>query len=279
MNSRKAAFTFAPTPAHEAQGVTILRAIGAERMAILDPFLLLDHASIPANSDMVGFPRHPHRGIETLSYVLEGEVGHRDSLGNEGKVSAGGAQWMTAGNGIFHEEMLLPGETGAEFLQLWFSLPQHLKRIPAAYSGAPSETIPHVDAEGVTVRIVAGHFNGMAGPFQDIAVKPTILDVTIESGCRMFIPSTLGDAAVAYVVRGQIMVDDQTVTAPELIVFTDGDSIPLHAGPEGGRLLYVSAKPLYEPILQYRSLVMNTPEDIRESLQMIEAGTFGKNSD
>jgi quercetin 2,3-dioxygenase len=196
MKNRQAGFVFAPTPTDEAPGVTIRRAIGGERMAILDPFLLLDHPTVAASSDVVGFPRHPHRGIETLSYVLVGEVGHKDSLGNEGTVGAGGAQWMTAGNGIFHEEMLIPGPDGAEFLQLWFSLPRDQKRIAPAYVGAQANEVPEVVVVGATVRVVAGSFQGVEGPFHGIAVQPTVLDVSLEAGQSLDIPTAAGEAAI-----------------------------------------------------------------------------------
>jgi len=276
MNERPAAILFAPTAVDEAKGVTIRRVIGGDRMAILDPFLLLDHASIKAESDVVGFPRHPHRGIETLSYVLTGEVGHKDSIGNESIVGPGGTQWMTAGNGIWHEEMMKPGAEGAEMLQLWFSLPRAQKRIPAAYLGGPADTVPEVEKASGIVRVVAGEFEETKGLFQGIAVDPTVLDVTLHANSTIEIPTELTHATFAYVVRGNATSGDKKIKSPEVVVYGDGDYISITAGPEGARFLFVSAKPLHEPILQYRSLVMNTVDDIGESLAMIEDGTFGK---
>lgn len=244
-------------------------------MAILDPMILLDHASIGADSPLVGFPRHPHRGIETLSYVLSGEVGHKDSKGNEGKVGAGGSQWMVAGNGIWHEEMLIPGPEGAEFLQLWFSLPKDKKRIPCGYYGGPSDAIPTVTEGEATIRVVAGAYQDQPGFFQEIVTQPTVLDVSLRPSGRIEIPVPVGDAVIAYVVRGTVRAGDRSATQPEVIVFGEGDSVEVTAGPERGRFLLVSAKPLEEPILQYRSFVMNTADDIRETVEMIESGTFG----
>lgn len=275
MSSRQAAFSYTPTSVNEAQGVTINRVIGGDRMAILDPFILLDHASIEAASDVVGFHRHPHRGIETLSYVLKGEVGHKDSLGNEGIVGPGGTQWMTAGNGIWHEEMMKAGPDGAEMLQLWFSLPADKKRIPAGYVNGPSETVPQVDIAGGAVRVVAGSFNGTNGIFQEIAVRPTILDVTLEEGAALTIPTDADQEAFLYIVRGSATAGGQTATEPKIIVFAAGEQVEVTAGVNGARFLFCAAKPLGEPILQYRSFVMNTPEDIRETLAMIGDGTFG----
>jgi len=276
MKQREAGFIFAPTPVDEAKGVTIRRVIGGERMAILDPFILLDHASIEATSDVVGFPRHPHRGIETLSYVLLGEVGHKDSQGNEGQVGPGGSQWMTAGDGIYHEEMLVPGPDGAEFLQLWFSLPADKKRIPAAYNGGPAEDIPEVSTREATVRVVAGSFGGVDGLFTGIAVNPTVLHIALSPGGTVEVPAAAGEAAFAYVVRGSAQCGGAWATAPKVIVLSDGDAATFTGSDSGAQILFVAAKPLNEPILQYRSFVMNTVEEIQETLAMIKAGTFAK---
>ncbi len=275
MSSRLAAFSYTPTSVNEAQGVTINRVIGGDRMAILDPFILLDHASIEAASDVVGFHRHPHRGIETLSYVLKGEVGHKDSLGNEGIVGPGGTQWMTAGNGIWHEEMMKAGDDGAEMLQLWFSLPRDQKRVPAGYVNGPSERVPEVAINGGTVRVVAGSFQGTEGIFQNIAVHPTVLDITLEAGASVAIPTGNEEEAFLYVVRGSATSGGHIATEPKIIVFSSGDQVEVTAGVNGARFLFCSAKPLGEPILQYRSFVMNTAEDIRETLAMIGDGSFG----
>ena len=272
---RAVAFAFTPTLANEAKGVTIRRSIGGERLAILDPFMLLDHASIAPseNSETVGFPRHPHRGIETLSYVLKGRVGHKDSMGNEGHVGPGGTQWMTAGNGIYHEEMLLPEEDGAEFLQLWFSLPQSQKRIPASYEGVAGENVSQVERNGVTVRIVAGQFEGKAGAFTDIAVQPTILDIQIETSGGLSFATPPNDAAFLYLVSGSVEIEGRPLSGNQMIVLSKGDQLSIKTE-AGARLLYVGAKPLDEPIVQYRSFVMNTVEDIHETIAMMEAGTF-----
>jgi redox-sensitive bicupin YhaK (pirin superfamily) len=274
-SQRSIAFSFAPTPVDEAKGVTIRRSIGAERLAVLDPFILLDHASIPGDSDVVGFPRHPHRGIETLSYVLKGEVGHKDSKGNEGIVGPGGTQWMTAGDGIFHEEMLKPDASGAEMLQLWFSLPKDQKRIPAGYRGGPADEVPVVNGEGYEVRVVAGSFSGTAGTFTGIAVDPTVLDVHLEPGAKVEVPTRSSDVVAAYVLEGSLVNGAHSETAIKFVVYTAGDLVQLEAGTEGARVFFIAGKVLNEPILQYRSFVMNTPEDIAETLKMIANGTFG----
>lgn len=278
MNHRTVAFAFSPTVADEAKGVIIRRSIGGERLALLDPFLLLDHVTVdPAHSGgEIGFPRHPHRGIETLSYVISGEVAHRDSLGNEGRVGAGGTQWMTAGNGIYHEEMLIPGTDGGEFLQLWFNLPRAQKRISAAYVGVIGTDVPTVTGDGFSVRVVAGEFAGTPGAFSGIAVQPTVLYITIQPGQAVTIPTTPGLAALAYVVKGTIAEAPAQDSGPQLVVFTDGSLVTLTAGSEGARLLFAAAPLLNEPVLQYRSLVMNTPEDIQETYEMMASGQFAQ---
>ncbi|MBS1700639.1 MAG: pirin family protein [Armatimonadetes bacterium] len=276
MSQRRAAILFSPTSIDEAKGVTINRVIGGERMAILDPIMLLDHASIGPESDVVGFPRHPHRGIETVSYVITGEVGHKDSIGNEGIVGPGGTQWMTAGNGIYHEEMMKPGNEGAEMLQLWFSLPRDQKRIPPAYHGGPAASVPQIVEGGKTVRIVAGSYANTSGMFDGIAAKPTILDVQLEPNAEFEIPTEVNAATFAYVIRGSVTTDGKAASAPKVVVFSSGEKVVIQAGPNGARLFFVSAMPLDEPILQYRSFVMNSVDDIDETLEMIHAGTFAR---
>jgi len=267
MSERTVAFSFAPTEAHEAPGVVIRRSIGGERLALLDPFLLLDHVTVDpsAHTDVIGFPRHPHRGIETLSWVIAGEVTHKDSLGNEGKVGGDGAQWMTAGDGIWHEEMLGAIEGKGEFLQLWFSLPQARKRIPAAYVGAP--TVPWVDAEeGVRVGVVAGRYRGVDAPFVDIAVDPVVLDVQLEPSRPITLELNPECHAFAYVVRGSVAVANDDLSSPVMAVLTGGDSVTLQAGSDGARVFFCAAKPLFEPVVQYRSFVMNSVGDIAETV-------------
>ncbi|MBS1718543.1 MAG: pirin family protein [Armatimonadetes bacterium] len=274
MIQRVAAFSFAPTEVSEAKGVTIRRAIGGDRLAIIDPFMLLDHASTPAGSNVVGFHRHPHRGIETLSVVLRGDVKHKDSIGNEGQVGPGGAQWMTAGDGIYHEEMMIPGAEGSEMLQLWFSLPRDRKRIPAAYRGAAS--VPHVASGDGDIAVIAGDFRGIEGPLDGIAVNPTVLNISITSGGTVEIPTATGDAVAVYMYYGAATVGGKDAKAPELVVLAGGDAVTITAGGEGVKCLFIAAAPLNEPIIQYRSFVMNTVEDIRETMELIKSGEFAK---
>lgn len=276
MKPRQAAFVYSPNEFEEEKGVNIYRSIGGERLAILDPIILLDHVKTDPGSGRIGFSRHPHRGIETVSYVVEGEVGHSDSLGNEGVVGADGTQWMNAGNGIWHEEMLISGRGGGEMLQLWFSLPRARKRVSPTYTNGPTETIPVEKSSGATVRVIAGQYGETYGLFHGIETRPTILSITLDADASLDFPSKIGESAFAYFFRGSAFCGNKRADSPQMMILTDGGSLELRAGPEGARLLFVSARPLEEPILQYRSFVMNTPEDIQETVDMIESDTFAK---
>jgi quercetin 2,3-dioxygenase len=285
MTIRSTGIVMDPKEADEAAGVTIRRTIGSERLILLDPFLLLDHLTVTPSENgvsSVGFPRHPHRGIETLTYVFAGHVHHRDSLGNDSKVGAQGSQWMTAGGGIFHEEMLEIGAEGCEALQIWFNLPAAQKMVRPGYVPAHGTDIPVVDlGGGATARVVAGELAGKRGPFQNIAVHPTYLDVTVPAGATVTLPAPQGETAFAYLYRGRAAFGandaTQTVTAPQLAIFCDGDTVRATAqDPEETRFIFVSARPLHEPVLQYRSLVLNTVEQMQQALDDLKAGTFDR---
>lgn len=271
-----------PKEENEAAGVTIRRTIGSEKLVLLDPFLLLDHLHVGPGTPTVGFPRHPHRGIETLTYVFSGRVHHKDSLGNDSAVGGGGSQWMTAGAGIFHQEMLETSDEGNEGLQLWFNLPAARKMTAPHYQPAEASEIPEVAADGgATVRVVAGSFGGATGPFRGIAVNPTVLDVRLPAGAALTLPATPGQSAFAYVYRGTASVgpEGQTanVEAARLGILTDGDGVRVaNAGSEDARLLFVAATPTREPVLQYRSLVMNTVEEMKQAIEDLANGTFAK---
>ena len=244
-------------------------------MALFDPYLLLDHVTIAEDNGAaeIGFPRHPHRGIETLSIVLAGEVGHRDSIGNAGTVSAGGAQWMTAGNGIYHEEMLAGGPDGGEFVQLWFNLPRAKKRVAPAYAGCAEP--PTAILRDAHVQVIAGTFEGVAGAFQGIAVDPTILTAKLGPGALLELPTRIDDACLVYVLQGSLH-EPAPFAPPYLNVYGSGDTLELRAGPDGLQAIVLVARPIHEPVLQYRSFVMNTPEDILETRLMMDRDEFGR---
>lgn len=275
MIMRKLGFVVTPEEAHEANGVTIRRSIGNERMILLDPFLLCDHLTIGrAESDSpIGFPRHPHRGIETLTLVFDGYVTHKDSIGNESQVGPGATQWMTAGSGIFHEEYLTPLEGKVEALQLWFNLPQSEKMKPAGYTPAHAEDVPTIELEGATLRLIAGEYQSTKGFFQDIATHPNVFEIDLFGGKSVVLETSTTANAWAYLISGDLESDGISIQTPKLIVFSDGGQVKLSSS-QGAKVVFCSAEPLNEPVLQYRSIVMNTVEDIRIAEQDLRNGTF-----
>ncbi|MES2462291.1 MAG: pirin family protein [Armatimonadota bacterium] len=283
MAVRQVGIVMTPVEAHEAKGVIINRTIGSEKLVLLDPFLLCDHLTVADDGtdvNEVGFPRHPHRGIETLTYVFAGRMKHKDSMGNEEVVNAGETQFMTAGAGLFHEEMVFVDDNGHESLQLWFNLPASQKKIMPAYRAAHNDEVPVVTtAEGAVVRIVAGAFSGSQGPLTGIAADPTYLQVTLPQGASITLPVRDGDTAFAYVYRGEgtFGANEKAVSAPKLAIFAEeGDTVTASAGPEDMQFIFASARPWKEPVLQYRSLVLSSVTEMQEALEDLENGTFAK---
>ncbi len=268
-----------PKPVMEGAGVRLKRSIGGTELNYLDPFLLFDHFGSPNAEDyQAGFPMHPHRGIETVTYMLTGEVRHRDTLGNSGTIGAGDVQWMTAGGGLLHEEMPQVRPEGNAGFQLWVNLPANLKMSPPRYQDFPSEKIPEfTKPDGTRIRVIAGQVENVRGPVQGIAADPTYLDVSMPAGdtFQHAIPS--GHSVFAYVFEGQGSFQrgaPDWVSHPRLVVFGEGDHVSIMAGDAGIRFLLVSAKPLHEPIARYGPFVMNTKEEIQQALQDLRQGTF-----
>ncbi|MGC4046950.1 MAG: pirin family protein [Armatimonas sp.] len=266
-----------PGVVEEAPGVHIGRTIGSDRLILLDPFLLLDHMQVgDAAASSIGFPRHPHRGIETLTWMVAGRVHHKDSQGSDDSVGAGEAQWMTAGKGIFHSEMLEQTAEGCEGLQLWFNLPATQKFIPAGYQAARKNDIPMVTSDGATVSLVAGTYQDTTGPLDRIAVQPTVLGVTLSQGASVTLPAPPGQNAFAYVHHGSVTdAQGKTVDAAQLAIFTDGENATITTtSPEGAALLFCAAKPLNEPVFLYRSLVLSNVDQMAQALDDLENDTF-----
>lgn len=265
-----------PQPVVEGAGVRLRRSIGTRTLDYLDPFLLLDHfaSTDPADYE-AGFPLHPHRGIETVTYMLRGGVDHRDSIGNCGSIGPGDVQWMTAGGGIMHEEMPQVRPEGIDGFQLWVNLPARLKLTRPRYQGVLASEIPEVRVEGgARIRVITGTVNGVNGPVSGIAADPSYLDVLVpaESSFTRQIPR--GHAAFAYVFEGEAAFDDQTVSHTRLVVLGDGDYVNVSTAASPVRFLLVSGKPLNEPIARYGPFVMNTREEIEQALQDLRQGTF-----
>ena len=266
----------------EGAGVRLKRSIGGEALNYLDPFLLFDHFGSPNPEDyQAGFPMHPHRGIETVTYMLTGEVQHRDTLGNAGSIGPGDVQWMTAGGGIMHEEMPQVHPEGNEGFQLWVNLPAKLKMTQPRYQDISAGEIPEVPSkDGTRIRMIAGSVDGMDGPVTGIAADPTYLDVSLPAYGSFTQAIPRGHSAFAYVFEGMVTVvgDDrvtrETITGPRLVVWEEGDYIQVQTEEASARLLLISAKPLNEPIARYGPFVMNTPEEIEQALLDLRQGTF-----
>ncbi len=269
-----------PTPTSDGAGVRLRRSIATRQLDYLDPFLLFDHFGSENPDDYVaGFPMHPHRGIETVTYMLDGSVAHRDSLRNEGVIGAGDVQWMTAGSGILHEEMPKAGPRRLAGFQLWVNLPARLKMTKPRYQDVAAARIPAlVRPDGVTVRVVAGEVDGVAGAVREIAAEPEYLDVALPPHRTFEQPVPRGHTALAYVFEGEVRFGEAGVAAaaPRLVVLGDGDVVRVRTGDAPARLLLLSGKPIGEPIARYGPFVMNTRAELEEALRELRAGTFVK---
>ena len=276
---RKVASIIEPQAVVEGAGVRLKRSIGGPALDYLDPFLLLDHFQSKNPADyQAGFPLHPHRGIETVTYLLAGAVLHRDSVGNSGEIGPGDLQWMSAGRGIMHEEMPQVRPEGVAGFQLWVNLPRNQKMSAPRYQNIHASEIPEIErAGGTTVRVIAGSVDGVTGPIGGIAAEPTYIDVSLAAGASFTQPVPRGHSAFAYIFAGEARFgaeDSTLVGGPKLVVWDDGDSIEVRAGGQPARFLLVSGAPLNEPVARYGPFVMNTQAEIRQTLQELQQGTF-----
>ncbi|HYK93308.1 MAG TPA: pirin family protein [Thermoplasmata archaeon] len=267
----------------EGAGVKLHRLFGNQHVPVFDPFLLLDNFSSSNPSDYVaGFPWHPHRGIETVTYMLEGRVAHGDSLGNRGVIDSGDVQWMSAGSGIIHQEMPERKEGLLAGFQLWVNLPAKLKMEVPAYRGLHAKEIPTVTTpEGHRVKVVAGDFQGVTGPVEGIPVDPRYLDISLAPNAVFEVPTPAGHTTFAYSVEGEGKFDptDRPALGPDhAVLFGDGDSVRVQAGPKGNRFLLVSGRPLHEPVAWYGPIVMNRQEELSQALTELRRGDFIKHT-
>jgi quercetin 2,3-dioxygenase len=277
---RRVAQTITPQTVIEGAGVQLQRAISPHPSNPFDPFLLFDHAAFedPLEGPITGFPLHPHRGLETVSYILKGSVRHRDSLGHAGLIGPGAAQWMTAGSGILHEEMPRRDEHGhAAGFQLWVNLPAALKMTKPHYQDLTAEAIPTVHAGGAAVRLLAGSWGGVTGPITGVAAAPTYLDVTLAPGGAFTTTVPTGHTTLAYLFEGaaHFEPDAAEVSAVNLIVYGPGDSLTVTSQP-GARFLLLAGAPIGERIVPYGPFVMNTVEEIQTAYRELRQGTFLK---
>jgi redox-sensitive bicupin YhaK (pirin superfamily) len=270
-----------PQAVLEGAGVRLRRCIATRTLDYVDPFLLLDHFGSDDPADyLAGFPMHPHRGIETVTYMLAGRVNHRDSIGNAGSIGAGDVQWMTAGRGILHEEMPQPVEGRMAGFQLWVNLPARLKMTAPHYQEVAASAIPHIERpDGARVRIIAGSVEGMSGAVSEIAADPLYLDVSLPPGGTFVQPIEAGHAALAYCFEGAgtfglAAGEGRPVAATRLILFSDGSQVEVRAGQAGARFLLIAGRPLGEPVARYGPFVMNTAQEIEQTLRDLHNGTF-----
>jgi len=287
-------------PTVEGAGVKLRRAFGFGDTGETDPFLLFDDFRNDRPDDYrAGFPWHPHRGIETVTYVLAGTVEHGDSLGNQGKLGAGDVQWMTAGSGILHQEMPQGDPQGRMHgFQLWANLPAALKMTAPRYQDIPAAEVPVItDDDGTVVRVVSGDFWGKRGPVDGVAADPRYLDVWVPAGLRKSLPVETNRHAFAYVFEGsgtfraasqpfgvltekevdqrELRIREQTGNR-SLVLFDSGDEVTVQAGDEGIRFLLVSGKPIEEPVAWYGPIVMNTQAELQQAVAELRDGTFIK---
>jgi quercetin 2,3-dioxygenase len=286
--ARRVATVIAPQRVVEGAGVKLRRSIGGWSLDYLDPFLLLDHFESDDPDDyLAGFPLHPHRGIETVTYMLAGEVDHKDTIGNAGTIGPGDVQWMTAGGGIMHEEMPRPRDGKMGGFQLWVNMPAALKMSRPRYQEVADASIPVVERpDGTRLRVVAGRIDGVPGPVTEIYADPEYIDVDLAAGADFSQLVPRGHTAFAYVFRGEGEfgvgcdlgyrgeLDGSLVSSPGLVVFSDGDEVRVRAYQSRVRFLLVSGAPLGEPIARYGPFVMNTRDEIEQALLDLRNGRF-----
>ena len=287
-------------PTVEGAGVHLRRAFGNSETPFFDPFLLLDDfRSDEPRHYLKGFPWHPHRGIETITYVLRGDVEHGDSMGNKGVISSGDVQWMTAGRGIIHQEMPQGDSAGRMYgFQLWANLPASHKMMDPRYRGILAGEIPSVVSGGATIKVIAGKVDGTQGPVRDIVTDPEYLDVTIPAHSEFTRATTLGHTVIAYVIDGRACFCQQKnpfsyevqganyfdiqrnplVGDGALVLFEDGEQVLVSTEDHAARFLLVSGKPIGEPIAWYGPIVMNTQEELQIAFDEYNSGSFIKKS-
>jgi hypothetical protein len=261
-------------PTLEGAGVKLKRVFGFYEIPKFDPFLLLDHFGSQNPADYVkGFPWHPHRGIETVTYMLTGEVNHGDSLGNKGVIRSGDVQWMTAGSGIIHQEMPQRYNGVLQGFQLWVNLPAQQKMMNPRYRGLTKDDIPTVESQGATIKVIAGTIDGVPGPVKDLVVDVEYLDITIPAGKTFTRKTTKEYTTAMYIREGKGYIANHAVEPQQCALLTEGDGVTIKAQ-DTLRLLFISGNPLHEPIAWGGPIVMNTQTQLNQAFQELEAETF-----
>jgi redox-sensitive bicupin YhaK (pirin superfamily) len=262
-------------PTSDGAGVKLRRVIGQPGLSELDPFLMLDEFGTDAPADYIaGFPEHPHRGFETVTYMLDGRMRHRDNHGHEGVLVPGSVQWMTAGRGIVHSEMPEQQEGRMRGFQLWLNLPARDKMTEPKYQEFGPERIPvATPAPGVSVKVIAGEVGAVKGPIEQPATDPTYLDVGLTAGTAYTHALPEQHAAFLYVFEGAVQIGSNAIKAGELVVLSEGDEVHLSAN-EDSRAILVAGRPLKEPVARYGPFVMNTREQLIQAVEDFQKGTF-----
>jgi quercetin 2,3-dioxygenase len=279
-SERRVVTTIRGRAASDGAGVKLTRVIGQPALPDLDPFLMLDEFGSDKGADYIGgFPDHPHRGFETVTYMLAGRMRHGDNQGNVGLLRPGSVQWMTAGRGIIHSEMPEQEEGLMQGFQLWVNLPAKDKMTKPRYQDIDPEAIPVVErADGTRVKVLVGSFDGVSGPVTDVATDPIYLDITLPAGKSANVPVPAEHNAFAYVFEGSAKIgsgaEAKMVERGQLAVLGLGDAVTVEGGPDGGRLILVAGRPLREPVAKYGPFVMNTPDEIRQAIADYQAGKF-----
>jgi len=260
----------------EGAGVRLKRAFGYNEVPLFDPFLLLDHFGSRNPEDYVkGFPWHPHRGIETVTYMLNGEVEHGDNIGNSGVINSGDIQWMTSGSGIIHQEMPRRYQGLMQGFQLWVNLPAKKKMTAPKYRGITKELLPTVEKEGTKIKVIAGTIDETQGPIRDLAVNVEYFDVQLTPGKTFEHKTDRNWKAFAYVIEGSAHTDDKPIEPQNCALFSEGDTVRIEAD-NNLRFLFASGKPLNEPVAWGGPIVMNTQEQLANAFQELDDGTFIK---
>ncbi len=270
MTVRKIVRVISGQPASDGAGVRLNRVFAPNHP--LDPFLLLDEFNSDDAADYIaGFPAHPHRGFETVTYMIEGEMLHEDHLGNRGRLTSGAVQWMTAGRGIIHSEMPQQEDGRMRGFQLWLNLPASQKMKPASYRDIPPEEIPRVNLESGVVKVIAGRFQHAEdvteGPVTGVATDPLYLDIELKPASRIQVPVVEDYTVLAYAFEGSASSQGAGIRQGQLAVFGPGETVELEGGEAGARLLFLAARPLKEPIAHYGPFVMNTVEELEQALR------------
>ncbi len=285
MNARTLAWQMKSVETSDGAGVKLRRSLGSRPGLRLDPFLMLDEFGTDRPEDYIaGFPPHPHRGFETVTYMLDGHMRHEDHLGNVGELTEGGVQWMTAGRGVIHSEMPQQEEGRMRGFQLWINLPAAEKMKPAAYRDIPAAKIPVVEADGRRVKVIAGSYadgdERASGPISGLTTEPLFYDVHLDAGASFEVPVPAGHAAFVYAYEGTLHAGpaerEQAVRRQSLAVLENGDAVRVRAGDEAARFILLAGKPLGEPVVQYGPFVMNTREEIEQAIADYQEGTLAQ---